>query len=223
MRLPKAMIKRSLYISFLLLSSYVFAQLDDAKKGNSDVKIIHRIDASAKKSKPNSLDFNDFSGFKTANKTLEKKKLKDENERAIENKGIITPEIMAEYNYKKNVEGKYKNFPLIDMDLGSFHTKSESIFINSFDFGRFDGDRVQMKVNGKIVQENYLLTPRIKTVEIPLAIGINRVEVIALNEGDFSPNTGYFAFFDDTATIKKGEWMLAKGAKVIAIVVRNEK
>lgn len=218
----------NLLIVLLLLgiTTKGFTQLDDPNNGGKTKgNLIGTIETPAKEvKKPKSLTFKDDNGFKTAYKKQQKELKQKQKEQSLETKGIITPQIIAEQNFKKNVEGKFANFPMIDMDLGSFHTKSEFLYISSYDFGRFDGDRVQIAINGEIYKHNFLLTSQIKTVKIRLETGINRIEVTAINEGEFSPNTGYFAFFDDNKyIIKKGEWMLAKGAKVIAIVVKDEK
>lgn len=220
-------LKYSIYL-FLFGSSFaLFSQGIDNPNGggNGSGKIIGVIEAPAKEvKKPISLEPENDNGFKTANKKLQKQRKKQQAEQELEKKGIITPEMVAKQNFKKNFEGKLANYPMIDMDLGSFHTDSEFVYISSYDFGRFDGDKVSISVNGKRIHNNYLLTPKIKTIKIPLEIGINKVEVTALNEGQLSPNTGYFAFFESNKqVIKEGEWMLATGAKVIAIVVRNEK
>ncbi len=218
--------QKIIYIIFLLYFGFGIAQIDNSNSGNKKFgRSIGTVDVSTiKVEKPISLEFNEnYNGFKIAKQKLDKKHQQEKQQQEEENKGILTREMIAKRNFKKNIEGNFMNFPQIDMDLGSFHTKSKNIHISSYDFGRFDGDKVQITVNGKRVHNNYLLTPRIKVISIPLAIGINKIEVTALNEGKLSPNTGYFAFFDDSKyVIKEGEWMLATGAKVIAIVVREE-
>lgn len=217
--------KNILFIGFLGVTSICFSQLDTPKGNNVGGKVIGVLNAPAsvkEVKKPTSLEFENDNGFKTANEKLQKKVKNKQQEQNLKNKGIITPEMVAKQNFRKNVEGKFANFPMIDMDLGSFHTKSEFLYLSSYDFGRFDGDKVQISVNGERIHNNYLLTPKIQTIKIRLEKGINKIEVTAINEGELSPNTGYFNFFDDNRyVIKEGEWMLAKGAKVIAIVVKD--
>lgn len=219
-------LKSVLFFAFFGYVSVAVAQLDNPNGKTTGGKIIGILNtpASVKEvKKPKSLEFSNDNGFKTANQKLRQEQKLKQKEQDLQNKGIITSEMIAKQNFKKNVEGKFTNFPMIDMDLGSFHTKSDVFYISSYDFGRFDGDRVQISVNGKRIHNNYLLTPKIKTLKIPLEIGINKIEVTALNEGKFLPNTGFFAFFDNNRNVvKEGEWMLATGAKVIAIVVRDE-
>lgn len=220
-------LKHIIFLFFFGCSFSLFCQnLDNPNRGGKGSgKTIGVIEAPAKEVKrPISLELENDNGFKTANQKLQKKHRKQEAEQQLKNKGIITSEMMSKRAYKKNIEGKFTNFPMIDMDLGSFHTTSKFVYISSYDFGRFDGDKVSIAVNGERIHNNYLLTPQIKTIKIPLKIGINKIEVTALNEGKLSPNTGYFAFFESNKqVIKEGEWMLATGAKVIAIVVRNKK
>jgi hypothetical protein len=217
-------LKTSLFLCVTFLSLKGIAQIDGSNSSDKGINI-GVIETPVKEvEKPTSLNFNADAGFKKAHQNLKKQQQKKQQEEKENNAGIITPEMIAQYNFKKNVEGNFNNFPMIDMDLGSFHTKSEFIYISSFDFGRFDGDKVSFSVNGKVQQTNFLLTPNIKTIKIPLEVGINKVEVTALNEGELSPNTAYFAFFDQNKhVIKENQWTLAKGAKVFAIVVRDEK
>ncbi|MBS9774352.1 MAG: hypothetical protein KGV59_04255 [Tenacibaculum sp.] len=220
--------KKSIFLKLLSLillftiNNKIFAQLDNPDN-NTDNSFIGTLKVPVEKiKKPKSLDFDNDAGFKTANKKLQEKNRRKQEEENLKNKGIILPEMIAKENYKKNFEGKFPNFPIVDMDLGSFHTNSKYIYISSYDFGRFDGDKVQIAMNGKVHYHEFLLSPRIKTIKIPLEKGINRLEVTAINEGKLTPNTGYFAFFDDNKyVIKEGEWMLAKDAKVIAIIVKK--
>lgn len=218
---------RFLFFIFTFLSFFasLHSQVDVGTGGKNNGPLIGVNKQPVKEViKPISLDFENDNGFKNAKKELDKKRAKEKQEQEQNNKGIVTSEIMAQRNYKKNIEGNFNNFPMIDMDLGSFHTTSEFIYISSYDFGRFDGDKVAYIINGKIYRTNFLLTPEVKTIKIPLEIGINKIEVKALNEGELSPNTAYFAFFDDKKNvIKENQWTLATGAKVIAVIVRDEK
>lgn len=213
-------------LSFFLISSLAFCQLDKTtgatKEKGKKIVLLKKVNAKELK-KPIGLDFKDDTGFKNALKKQKEAQAKKKKQQEQDNKGIITKEMIAFQNFKKNIEGNYQNFPLVDMDLGSFHTKSEYVYISSYDFGRFDGDKVQISVNGKVQIASMMLLHKIKTVKIPLEEGINKIEVLAINEGDLSPNTGFFAFVDQNKqVIKKDQWMLAKGAKVIAVVVRDK-
>lgn len=59
-----------------------------------------------------------------------------------------------------------------------------------YDNGRsVDGDRVQLTVNGKVILADHTLTGEGTTVPITLDEGANQIVILALNEGDSSPNT----------------------------------
>ncbi len=215
-------------IATFLICSFVgcsFAQLDGSHNTDFSMKGINNHQIKDVKT-PLNLEnggFDGVNGFKTAKQDLDNQREQERREQEELNKGIITPKQVAQQNHQKYIEGNFLNFPQIDMDLGSFHTKSKHLNIVSYDFGRFDGDRFQVVLNGKIVQQNVLLTPNAQGIKLPLLQGINRVEVIAINEGKLIPNTGYFAFYDDNKqVVKEGKWMLATGAKVIAVVIREK-
>ncbi len=216
--------QKAIYILVLFSVNFLMGQID--RSGGTFIgRSIEDVDASGIPiEEPISLEFdNSHIGFQKAKQELDKQRQQQREKEKEEQKGILTSQHIAKQRFKKNIEGHFFNFPQIDMELGSFHTKSKHIHISSYDFGQFDGDKVQITVNGKRIHNNYLLTPQIKVISAPLSLGINKIEVTALNEGRLVPNTGYFSFFDDNRyIIKEGEWMLATGAKVIAIVVRED-
>lgn len=218
---------QSILKSFLLLFFFGcfavgYSQLD---KSNGTTVGVLNAPAKVKKVKtPKSLEFGNDTGFKTANKELEKKREKERKEKELLNKGIITPEMMAQRAFNKNAEKYSFEVPMIDMDLGSFHTTSNGMNFISYDFGINDGDVISVIINGETVRKNFELSKNLILIRIPLKLGINKIEIIAENEGKYRPNTGDFRIFDDyKQEVISDRWYLAKGAKVVAIVVRDEK
>lgn len=131
--------------------------------------------------------------------------------------------MLAKQRFNKNIERSILNFPMIDMDLGSFRTKSKNINVSSYDFGLEDGDVISIFKNGILIIENYTLQSTLKIFSIPLDIGFNKIEILAVDEGRYKPNTGAFSIYDDfKEVITTDLWVLAKGAKVIAIIIREE-
>jgi len=208
----------------VLLSSKANAQLDNSsttKKKGSTKGILAVPAKTIKKTTP--LGFTNNSGFKNAHKKEQEKVKKKQAEKAFNNKGIITPELLRKQTLIKQTEKYNAKIPMVDKDLGMFRTKSKFITITSFDFGMFDGDIVSVTLNNKKVIDRYTLTHKKKTFKIPISLGFNRIEIIAEDEGDFRPNTGAFAVVDDRERVVISEyWSLAKGAKVIAIVYREK-
>lgn len=112
--------KPVLLLFFFGWISAVNAQLDNPKGKTTGGKVIGTLNAPAQVKevkKPKTLEFGNDNGFKTANQKLQQKQKSQQQKRDLENKGIITPEMIAKRNFKKNVEGKFANFPMIDMDL----------------------------------------------------------------------------------------------------------
>ena len=65
----------------------------------------------------------------------------------------------------------------------------QNITISVRDNAAIDGDRVDLFLNGEKILSNYTLTSSAYGVNVKLKSGENQVTVVALNEGDSSPNT----------------------------------
>ncbi|MEE4001868.1 hypothetical protein V1T75_16115 [Tenacibaculum sp. FZY0031] len=218
----------TLLIVFLCsIPSHVFAQMDGTvsgkKKGNSTFGV---ITAPAKEvKKPESLDFGNTNGFKTAHQKQQKELQKKQAQKDIENKGILTKARIAEEQYLKNfkqINGMYQ-YPVIDQDLGSFSTKSKSVNIICRDYQYPDGDKVTISINGIPVVSNLTLRQSYQSFNLPLDEGINTIEIIALNQGTSGPNTAAFKIYNDAGMlISSNEWNLATGAKATIIVAKEQ-
>lgn len=111
---------------------------------------------------------------------------------------------------------EYKN----DMDFGVFRTGAGKITIACRDHMMFDGDRVQVLLNDKVVAENVLLETSFKTFTIELEEGFNKIEFIALNQGAAGPNTAELKVFDkDGSLMLANVWNLLIGVKAKAIII----
>ncbi|PKG41125.1 hypothetical protein CXF67_17110 [Psychroflexus sp. MES1-P1E] len=109
-----------------------------------------------------------------------------------------------------------------DMSLGDFVTSSDKIVFICRDHMMYDGDRVQVRLNDKIIVENLLLDNAYKELTIPIEIGFNKVEFIALNQGEAGPNTAELKIIDGSEMISRNVWNLLTGVKASTIIVRNK-
>lgn len=108
--------------------------------------------------------------------------------------------------------------------FGDFETESETIELSYRDFGEIDADRIRIWVDGKVIAELIQLEGFSKKIFIGLLMGINHIEIEAVNEGSISPNTGDFRFFDENAKLITGDqWGLATGFKAKFNIVRVAK
>ncbi len=221
----KKILKPLLFIFILSLNFKNFAQLDGSfnnnKKSNNS---LGKISASTTKGKkPKNLGFKNNDGFKNAYDKQQKEHKKKLAEKKLENKGIITPALRRKMTLQKKAEQYNIGIPMIDKELGSFKTNSNNIKIRAFDFGTIDGDVISVYKNGNLVINNYKLTGNIKILKIPLDKGFNQIEIVAVNEGYYRPNTGSFTVFDDNDDVVISDmWNLAKGAKVRALVIKEK-
>ena len=211
----------------LSISATSFCQFEGSNgsntKGNSGVSIL--ATPSKEVERPKTLDFNNDSGFKTAHQQQQKKLKKQQAERDLENKGILTKAKIAEERYLKSfkkINGMYE-YPVIDQDLGSFTTQSGSVNIICRDFQYPDGDKVTIFVNNIPVVAHITLKQRYQSFNIPLEEGVNTIDILALNQGTSGPNTAAFKIYNDAGMlISANEWNLATGAKATITIAKSK-
>ncbi len=79
-----------------------------------------------------------------------------------------------------------------------YKTSSRTLRLQFSDFSNPDGDSLTVYVNNRKVYDNVRLTPLQNDLSIPLSsTGVDTVKIKILNEGEISPNTSQFNFFDD--------------------------
>ena len=214
-------------IILLGYTSITIAQIDGSnggkEKGNSS---LGGFKVSAKEiKKPESLDFANDSGFKSAHQKQQEEFKKKQQDEAYLNKGILTKAKIAEEQYLKSfkkINGQYQ-YPVIDQDLGSFRTQSKSVTIICRDFQYPDGDMVTILINGIPVVSNLTLKQDFQSFNIPLDEGVNTIQILALNQGTSGPNTAAFKIYNDAGMlISSNEWNLATGAKATIIIAKEK-
>lgn len=106
--------------------------------------------------------------------------------------------------------------------FGDFKTESKYVKLVYRDHIYFDGDRVQIVMNGKILAANILLESSHRHIIIDLQTGFNKIEIIALNQGTSGPNTAEFQVYDDQGDlISSNQWELATGFKGTIILSKE--
>ena len=109
-----------------------------------------------------------------------------------------------------------------DMSLGEFVTSSDEMTFICRDHMMFDGDRVQILLNGEILTENVLLESQFKSFIIELNEGFNKIEFVALNQGSAGPNTAELKVFDEFGNLMiSNVWNLLTGVKASAMVIKE--
>jgi len=148
------------------------------------------------------------------------KSIFDKPQFQIPNQGIA-----AKINRNLQGEEQTENFEKFKRNqyFGDFKTESKYIKLIYRDHLAFDGDRVQVILNGVVIAQNILLEPSYKYIIIDLQIGFNKIEILALNQGTSGPNTAEFQVYDDQGSLlSSNQWELATGYKG-TIILSKEK
>ena len=117
---------------------------------------------------------------------------------------------------------KNPNNYLGDAYLGDIATVSDAANIVCRDFEYVDGDRVRIIVNDEVVVQNLTLDSSFRGINLKLGEGFNKIDFIALNQGDSGPNTAELRIYDNNKKlISSNQWNLATGAKATLIIVKK--
>ena len=203
--------KRTIIFIFFILSTVSYSQIENQNR---------KIDITPPKTKtilPNVtlLNPNAFTIKKEERKDLPKGMMNNNKEYFL-NPGDT-------YIKKLNKEKeKNPNNYLGDAYLGDVATVSDAANIVCRDFEYVDGDRVRIMVNDEIVVQNLTLDSSFRGINLKLGEGFNKIDFIALNQGDSGPNTAELRIYDDNKKlISSNQWNLATGAKATLIIVKK--
>ncbi len=203
--------KKTIIFIFFILSTVSYSQIENQSR---------KIDITPPKTKtvlPNVtlLNPNAFTIKKEERKDLPKGMMNNNKEYFL-NPGDA-------YIKKLNKEKeKNPNNYLGDAYLGDVATVSDAANIVCRDFEYVDGDRVRIMVNDEIVVQNLTLDSSFRGINLKLGEGFNKIDFIALNQGDSGPNTAELRIYDDNKKlISSNQWNLATGAKATLIIVKK--
>lgn len=113
---------------------------------------------------------------------------------------------------------KFKN----DMDFGVINSNSKKMTFMFRDHMAFDGDRVNVLLNGEVIAENVLLRPGFTSLDVPMEVGFNKIVFVALNQGQSGPNTAQLRIYDDNGNMQANKvWNLLTGVKASVVIVKE--
>ena len=203
--------KKTVIFIFFILSTVSYSQIENQNR---------KIDISPPKTKtvlPNVtlLNPNAFTIKKEERKDLPKGMMNNNKEY------FLNPGDAYVKKLNKEKEKNPNNY-LGDAYLGDVATVSDAANIVCRDFEYVDGDRVRIMVNDEIVVQNLTLDSSFRGINLKLGEGFNKIDFIALNQGDSGPNTAELRIYDDNKKlISSNQWNLATGAKATLIIVKK--
>ncbi|WP_052184155.1 hypothetical protein [Psychroserpens sp. Hel_I_66] len=141
----------------------------------------------------------------------------------IDNSGLRNPGELFEKRFNKvAVEQGLKIETMADVFLGEIKSNGAFVKIICRDHEYPDGDLVQVKVNDDVIIPRLLLTGGYKGFNVDLLVGNNKIEFLALNQGDSGPNTAEFIVYDDNGNlVSSKKWNLLTGVKATVMVIKD--
>ena len=203
--------KKTIIFTFFILSTVSYSQIENQNR---------KIDIAPPKTKtvlPNVtlLNPNAFTIKKEERKDLPKGMMNNNKEY------FLNPGDAYVKKLNKEKEKNPNNY-LGDAYLGDIATVSDAANIVCRDFEYVDGDRVRIMVNDEVVVQNLTLDSSFRGINLKLGEGFNKIDFIALNQGDSGPNTAELRIYDDNKKlISSNQWNLATGAKATLIIVKK--
>lgn len=122
--------------------------------------------------------------------------------------------------YGKKNEGKMPKGQ--NQSLTDIVTEANKLHVLYRDHQVVDGDRIRVLVNDEVVIYDTMLEGHFKGLHLPLEIGINKVDFVALNQGDSGPNTAELHVYDDDGNlVSSNEWNLLTGYKATIVIIKQ--
>tara|TARA_B110000438_G_scaffold154392_1_gene148313 strand:- start:649 stop:1314 length:666 start_codon:yes stop_codon:yes gene_type:complete len=201
---------------FMLLFFISFGSYSQIENSKRKIELIPPMSSVLKNLKISPNNPNYFSISKKSETKNEKGKSIFESETFLDPGDIYMKNIQKEkqkQNSSSYSKGAY---------LGDVKTLSKFVNILCRDFEYVDGDRVRILVNDEIVINNLLLDSSFSGFKLPLTVGFNKIDFVALNQGSSGPNTAELRVFDDAdKMISANQWNLSTGATATFIVVKQ--
>lgn len=213
----------------MLLSISAYAQIDNQNKSISIPVIKSKTDSSNNTiftSANNTSDsFNGLSIPKTTSEINIPKK-----DFSMFGETFGNPGELYKNQINKNLENvkltaeeiEQRNGSKTDQYFGDFKSKAKFVNVVYRDHGIVDGDLIQVRVNDDVIKASVFLIGGFKGFKLNLQSGFNKIDFVALNQGESGPNTAEFQVVDDASNlVSSNRWNLATGAKATIIVVKE--
>ncbi len=209
--------KISLLLFVFLISLSASAQFD---RGNNSHRI--PLPESATSSTPETKPFEIPPSIKDPIEKPRESLVKKNNFSMMPKDDFKNPGDIYEEKFNKRGEGNQYTALRKNQSLGDFKTNSPYIMVQYRDYGQIDGDQIQLINNGQILLLADVLTGDFKKFRIDLAMGFNKIDILALNNGAIFPNTAAYEIFDaDGKLITANSWQIFANFKASLIIVRE--
>lgn len=215
--------RTSILILFIFLGgSSLYAQLDRSTGTSTSVRGLGvPVNERSTIELPRSTSLSKKKGiYKTTSKLVDPDKPEEKPLNMTTDNGLLTREMEFNPAYLKDREVKDEYSK--DAYFGDYKTTGKSVDLFFRDHEFVDGDKVRIVVNDEILYSSITLTGRFRPILLKLKEGMNRIDIIALNQGSSGPNTAEFKLLDDKGRVlKSDQWNLTTGTKGTFIVIKE--
>ena len=129
---------------------------------------------------------------------------------------------LSKLNAKSLEENKNPNKFKSNQYMGDYRIKGGNARIVFRDHEYPDGDRVRILHNDQVIQPNVLLAERFKGLSVSLVEGFNKIDFVALNQGESGPNTAEVRVYDESGNMTaSNQWNLAPGVRATYILIKE--
>jgi hypothetical protein len=144
-----------------------------------------------------------------------------DNKSILEVQNIEDEDDVIVYKYF-NGENKTNKKLKSSQYLGTIHSNTKFVKIEYRDFGLEDGDRVKVYIDNKPYAGNVSLSNDYYSLQINLdSKGYHQIDIEALNQGLYGPNTAEFIVYDDMGNVLIHKaWDLTTGKVATLGIVR---
>ena len=105
--------------------------------------------------------------------------------------------------------------------IGQKEVLTKRITISYYDHGEIDGDRINIKHNGKTKANNVTLRSYDENLSLDLEEGVNRISFEASNQGSAGQNTASFTVYDaNNNVLYTNEWKINTGFKGTLLLIK---
>lgn len=214
--------KKSIFICFLCLAIN-FAKAQTFETSKKQVPVVVPLENAPELNSSDNLFSLPLSTKKDESGSLLKTPEKEVN--FTKKSDLIRRKIDFKPNYSVLNDHKREeyNAPKGNQFFGDFVSNGGFVNVYCRDYQAIDGDRVSILVNDKVEIHDILLLGEYNGFQINLKPGFNKIEFLALNQGESGPNTADFRVLDDGGkVIAQNQWNLATGSKAQFVIIKNE-
>lgn len=217
-----------LFILFILFTTVTIAQVTDENTQSTNIPVIETekqvgtdkeedLKVFEKEEKQLALPIKKYTD------TFYLTKEKPKGFTMVQDNDLIDPGVIYDEKWKKKKPVEEAGLVYEkEQYFGEHKIDSKFVTIVYRDFQVVDGDIIRVFANSDVIVPSAHLGSSFSSYKLDLKDGFNKIDFVALNQGDSGPNTAQFIIIDDKDNvIYNGGWNLATGGIATIMLVKE--